>query len=1436
MSLTKIRTKVKASYYSDLKILEKDLNVVFNNAMEYYPPGSLHYNNASYLQQFMSEKKNQLEKTEEYLAMREYLPERRSKRQKEKAVLCILDESCRSLVNELKTQSYNQKRGRPKNVKQEIGDSPRTPLGKRNKMQDEMLDPNDPKSLKKRLTPLFSCVNDYKDSEGRNLSAMFQQLPDKKEYPDYYKIITNPIDMKTIQQKLASDEYESEEEFIHDFEVLFQNARHYNEEGSEIYEDSVSLEKTLKKKRRWLSHIVTDTKSPMKQNRQCNSPSITFRRTNNGSASAKCQELLYYICNFMDESGRNLAEPFQRLPSRMEYPDYYQLIKRPIDLNYITSRVNKYGTIDDLEQDLLLLFDNACHFNEPDSQIYKDALTLLRGMFKKKSEISPDVENIIPDVQMLVQKLLKTLYQNIMNYKDEEGRLYSDSLLELMATLKDNDEVSPVQHTVRKPISLPIVGQLIDLGLYKRLDHFQDDLFAIFKKARREATTDSEMYEDACELEMYFIIERDRLCKDGLRLTSRALNTTLKFVQNEIDAQRKDKQKMESQEDEDEDDENKKMKLRLQDTLAIEVQPEEEDLTYLKTFTLNNITYRAGDYVYVKPEEANVTTRVFSVDKIWQQKDGLQGIYGCWYYRPESTFHLASRKFLDKELFRCYRSNHILTDGIVGKCFVMHVKEYSKQMPEGFDAKDVYVCESRYNVKGRSFTKIKSLGIQASHIIMLNRNEPLQLKRVSSAIVGTSSQPDKRDKEEKLEQVELESIEGYEFDKEKNFEVDAANGQSDCKNFDRYATDKYTLKIGDGVYIESDEGYPLLLKINKIVSSNNKLSVQGNSFLLPEDTKHAPTQLFNEKECFESNIEETVSVEKIIGKFAVLNLRDYQACRPTEILEDHIYLCMAHYNEDEHKTRKSVKGFKVKVVPSPASYRKNKKQKKRTGSASNMRDDEYWYFDQPINTRKRPSKWLLYSNEEQEKEMLKEKEETEGIKDRNEEDDGDKQEDEMDNEKEREKLAFEIMKKEFIIIHTKDHPDDTEDDIEKKVKEKWESLTTDEKEELIKRVESEEKLYIYECAWSNCQYQFEDLQDLMVHVMEGSHVVKSSTSGRYPCLWRGCLRNDDESKSFPTHSRVVRHIREIHFKEGRKQITNADKTKFYFPRYQACDDGFKMLSEGGSDRSSSHGSSIHSLSPSHQQKNAPMPRPQFPPNIMPNNPGFQNISNSPMPAMQAGFFPPYRMGGAQVNPQQQALIQQQMLQQQLILQARGQMLRHTQPPPPNGVPPPQANLMNQPGGRNGAMEQPKTNKVLHPNQNDTVNASLGGLSHDQQQVLIAQVQRQQQQIQQLQQQVHQLHQQKQQAEDKPPVFITPPTSTQKLRHSEAYLRYIEGLRDNQRFLSNWSEQGDEHPPTPAAQLPVHWLPDNQGYDSVTDALWALRDHMLRDAVTLSKLV
>ena len=56
-----------------------------------------------------------------------------------------------------------------------------------------------------------------------------------------------------------------------------------------------------------------------------------------------------------------------------EYPEYYQVIKKPIDMQKIQQRLTgkQYEQLDDMANDFLLMFDNACKFNEPDSLIYK---------------------------------------------------------------------------------------------------------------------------------------------------------------------------------------------------------------------------------------------------------------------------------------------------------------------------------------------------------------------------------------------------------------------------------------------------------------------------------------------------------------------------------------------------------------------------------------------------------------------------------------------------------------------------------------------------------------------------------------------------------------------------------------------------------------------------------------------------------------------------------------------------------------------------------------------------------------------------------------------------------------------------------------------------------------------------------------------------------
>ena len=49
-------------------------------------------------------------------------------------------------------------------------------------------------------------------------------------------------------------------------------------------------------------------------------------------------------------------------------------------------------------------------------------------------------------------------------------------------------------------------------------------------------------------------------------------------------------------------------------------------------------------------------------------------MYGCWFYRPNETFHLTTRKFLEKEVFKSDFYNKAPVNKILGKCVVMFVK------------------------------------------------------------------------------------------------------------------------------------------------------------------------------------------------------------------------------------------------------------------------------------------------------------------------------------------------------------------------------------------------------------------------------------------------------------------------------------------------------------------------------------------------------------------------------------------------------------------------------------------------------------------------------------------------------------------------------------------------------------------------------------------
>uniref|UniRef100_A0A3B3DAX5 Probable global transcription activator SNF2L2 n=1 Tax=Oryzias melastigma TaxID=30732 RepID=A0A3B3DAX5_ORYME len=98
------------------------------------------------------------------------------------------------------------------------------------------------------------------------------------------------------------------------------------------------------------------------------------------------------VINYRDGSGRQLSEVFVQLPSRKELPEYYELIRKPVDFKKIKERVrsHKYRSVGDLEKDVMLLCQNAQTFNLEGSQIYEDSI-VLQSVFKSaRQKIAKD--------------------------------------------------------------------------------------------------------------------------------------------------------------------------------------------------------------------------------------------------------------------------------------------------------------------------------------------------------------------------------------------------------------------------------------------------------------------------------------------------------------------------------------------------------------------------------------------------------------------------------------------------------------------------------------------------------------------------------------------------------------------------------------------------------------------------------------------------------------------------------------------------------------------------------------------------------------------------------------------------------------------------------------------------------------------------------------
>lgn len=222
--------------------------------------------------------------------------------------------------------------------------------------------------------------------------------------PDYFTVIKQPMDLSTVSKKLDLNEYSSAEAFMSDVRLILTNCFTYNAPDSQVTKMGRSLEKyfntTMAKMpmevgatTASLGTSISAVESPGARPKResvsvsniSSSTASLQRRPSSPSASLTfCSSVLREL---MKKTNAHLNWPFMLPvdPIALNIPDYFTVIKQPMDLSTIRKKLDTgmYTRSDQFENDVRLVFSNCYAYNPPESDVYKMARNL-EAIFEQK--------------------------------------------------------------------------------------------------------------------------------------------------------------------------------------------------------------------------------------------------------------------------------------------------------------------------------------------------------------------------------------------------------------------------------------------------------------------------------------------------------------------------------------------------------------------------------------------------------------------------------------------------------------------------------------------------------------------------------------------------------------------------------------------------------------------------------------------------------------------------------------------------------------------------------------------------------------------------------------------------------------------------------------------------------------------------------------------
>ncbi|KAJ1965214.1 hypothetical protein IWQ62_002722 [Dispira parvispora] len=604
----------------------------------------------------------------------------------------------------------------------------------------------------------------YKDTAGRLVSKIFHELPPKDEYPDYYEMIKHPLSLQAVREKVDERAYHKAEYFINDMELIFNNAKEYNEPDSQVYKDAAFLqqlfqdaikkapppfEETLEER---ISNIIggkaspVSTPTPSRPRARVTRPSAPSTPAEAAPAkkqnvsqlpkinAEQVEELMRAIENAdYDVSFRILDEvsldPLALYPTEQEglkftwsflhAAGFFGRVKIlpalmehgiPVDIKDTLYQGTPlawaaYGTHKRIARSLVERYGadvNAENIHGqvpldlvPDDEV-EDWQWILKDRKKPTSGVSSKsggsrasskpAANIPPISRTQVIPVMLQIIEKIQSKTDDDGRQVAEMFLELPSATEYPEYYEVIDH----PVALDTITRKV-ANTYQSFAEFQQDCRQMFSNAKFFNEQGSQVYEDAETLEAVFEQAKSQALKQhGLEgLAQRAGAPYTEPVQSA---------------------------------------------------RVGQMEYQIGDFIqYRRPKEDHLY--IAFVQSLWVNDKAVPFFSGLWFYRPEQTQHSPTKTFYPNEVFCAGPTDPLALEGALGKCYVMPLKDFLVQQPQGFPPTHVFLCESRYNETNHSFQPIKNW-LQALEVNTLPgtplvpRPVPLQLSKLPSPLAA----------------------------------------------------------------------------------------------------------------------------------------------------------------------------------------------------------------------------------------------------------------------------------------------------------------------------------------------------------------------------------------------------------------------------------------------------------------------------------------------------------------------------------------------------------------------------------------------------------------------------------------------------------------------------------------------------------------------------